>query len=119
MSGIDAITTIRAQFPKAQIIVLRIYPGDVWTRAPQVGMHSYVLKGRCGESCWRRFPWCMPKKSGYRRSLRRSPKIADPQYEIDVVGFIAAGVRTAPKCARNPVLGSLGRVTRFRRLRDC
>jgi len=29
MSGIDAITTIRAQFPEAQIIALRIYPGDV------------------------------------------------------------------------------------------
>lgn len=29
MSGIDAITTIRAQFPEAQIIVMRIYPGDV------------------------------------------------------------------------------------------
>ena len=29
MSGIDAITTIRAQFPEAQIIVPTIYPGDV------------------------------------------------------------------------------------------
>jgi hypothetical protein len=32
----------------------------------------------------------MPGKSGYRRSLRRSPKIPDPHCEIDVVGFIAA-----------------------------
>ena len=29
MSGIDAITTIRVQSPEAQIIVMRIYPGDV------------------------------------------------------------------------------------------
>jgi hypothetical protein len=32
----------------------------------------------------------MPRKSGKRRSLRRSPKIPDPHFEIDVVGFIAA-----------------------------
>ena len=45
MSGIDAITTIRAQFPEARIIVLTILPRRWWTRAPQVGVHSCVLKG--------------------------------------------------------------------------
>jgi DNA-binding NarL/FixJ family response regulator len=46
MSGIDAITTIRAQFPEGRIIVLTIYPGDVQvTRVSQVGVHGYVLKG--------------------------------------------------------------------------
>jgi hypothetical protein len=47
----------------------------------------------------------MPRKSGYRRSLRRSLKIADPHCEIDVVGFIAADNPKLtgpepPKCAR-------------------
>jgi DNA-binding NarL/FixJ family response regulator len=46
MSVIDAITTIRAQFAEARIIVLTIYPGDVQvTRASQVGVHGYILKG--------------------------------------------------------------------------
>ena len=45
MSGIDAITTIRAQFPEARIIVLTILPRRCWTPAPQVGVHSCVLEG--------------------------------------------------------------------------
>ena len=45
MSGIDAIITIRAQFPEARIIVVTILPRRCSTRAPQAGVHGYVLKG--------------------------------------------------------------------------
>ncbi len=50
MSGIDAITSIRAEFPEARIIALTTYPGDVRVvRAFQAGAHGYVLKGEVGK----------------------------------------------------------------------
>jgi len=46
MSGIDAITAIRGEFPDVRIIVLTTYPGDVQAiRAFQAGACGYVLKG--------------------------------------------------------------------------
>jgi len=45
MSGINAIITIRAHIPEARIIVVTILPRRCSTRAPQVGVHGYVLKG--------------------------------------------------------------------------
>ena len=50
MSGIDAITSIRAEFPEARIIALTTYPGDVRViRAFQAGACGYVLKGQVGK----------------------------------------------------------------------
>jgi DNA-binding NarL/FixJ family response regulator len=50
MSGIDAITAIRAEFPEARIIALTTYPGDVRVvRAFQAGARGYVLKGQVGK----------------------------------------------------------------------
>jgi DNA-binding NarL/FixJ family response regulator len=46
MSGIDAISSIRSEFPEAHIIVLTTYAGDVQvTRALQAGARAYLLKG--------------------------------------------------------------------------
>ena len=45
MSGIDAITTIRAQFPGGPYYRTDDLPRRCSTRAPQVGVHGYVLKG--------------------------------------------------------------------------
>jgi DNA-binding NarL/FixJ family response regulator len=46
MSGVDAITSIRAEFPEARIIVLTTYPNDVrLVSAFQAGARGYVLKG--------------------------------------------------------------------------
>jgi DNA-binding NarL/FixJ family response regulator len=45
MSGLDAIVAIRSEFPKARIIVLTTYPGDVQVlRALKAGAQAYLLK---------------------------------------------------------------------------
>lgn len=45
MSGLDAITAIRGEFPDARIIVLTTYKGDVQiTRALKAGAQGYLLK---------------------------------------------------------------------------
>ncbi len=45
MNGVDAIITIRNEFPEARIIVLTTYAGDVQVqRALQVGARAYLLK---------------------------------------------------------------------------
>ena len=46
MSGIDAISAIRGEFPDARIIVLTTHPGDFQvTRALKAGARAYLLKG--------------------------------------------------------------------------
>ena len=46
MSGIDAITAIRSEFPDARIVVLTTYTGDVQVlRALKAGARAYLLKG--------------------------------------------------------------------------
>jgi DNA-binding NarL/FixJ family response regulator len=46
MSGIDAISAIRGEFPDARIIVLTTYAGDFQvSRALQAGARGYLLKG--------------------------------------------------------------------------
>lgn len=46
MSGIDAIGSIRGEFPQARIIVLTTYEGDVQViRALKAGAQAYLLKG--------------------------------------------------------------------------
>ncbi|MGO9931685.1 MAG: response regulator [Steroidobacteraceae bacterium] len=45
MSGLDALSTIRAEFPEARIIVLTTYAGDVQAhRAVKAGSRAYLLK---------------------------------------------------------------------------
>ena len=46
MNGIDAIGSIRGEFPEARIIVLTTYEGDVQVvRALKAGAQAYLLKG--------------------------------------------------------------------------
>jgi len=46
MNGIDAIGSIRSEFPEARIIVLTTYEGDVQVvRALKAGAQAYLLKG--------------------------------------------------------------------------
>lgn len=46
MSGIDAMSSIRGEFPDARIIVLTTHAGDVQvSRALKAGARSYLLKG--------------------------------------------------------------------------
>jgi DNA-binding NarL/FixJ family response regulator len=45
MTGLDAITAIRGEFPEARIIVLTTYAGDVQAlRALKAGARAYLLK---------------------------------------------------------------------------
>ena len=45
MSGVDAISAIRGEFPDARIVVLTTYSGDVQAvRAIQAGARAYLLK---------------------------------------------------------------------------
>ena len=45
MSGIDAISAIRGEFPEARIIMLTTHPGDVQvSRALKAGARAYLLK---------------------------------------------------------------------------
>ena len=45
MSGVDAISAIRGEFPEARIIVLTTYAGDVQAlRAVKAGARGYLLK---------------------------------------------------------------------------
>jgi DNA-binding NarL/FixJ family response regulator len=47
MSGIDAMSAIRAEFPEARIIVLTTHAGDVQiARALKAGARGYLLKGQ-------------------------------------------------------------------------
>ena len=46
LSGIDAISAIRGEFPEARIIVLTTHAGDVQiSRALKAGARAYLLKG--------------------------------------------------------------------------
>lgn len=46
MSGIEALTSIRSEFPDARVVILTTYGGDVLAqRALKAGAHAYVLKG--------------------------------------------------------------------------
>lgn len=45
MSGVDAISALRGEYPQARIIVLTTYAGDVQARrAMQAGARAYMLK---------------------------------------------------------------------------
>lgn len=50
VDGLQAITTIRHEYPDACIVVLTTYPGDARvTRAMTLGATSYLLKTSCRE----------------------------------------------------------------------
>ena len=51
MQGVEAITAIRSEFPKARFIVLTTYDGDEDIyRALQAGARGYLLKDMVGDS---------------------------------------------------------------------
>jgi DNA-binding NarL/FixJ family response regulator len=97
MSGIDAITAIRAEFPTARIIVLTTYGGDALAeRALKAGAQAYVLKGLVGKNLVETI------RIVYAGSKRISPEVAaqladhvgetglSPR-EIEVLFLVSAG----------------------------
>jgi DNA-binding NarL/FixJ family response regulator len=96
-NGIDAIATIRGEFPNARIIVLTTYGGDVQAfRALKAGASGYLLKSMLGTEL---IDTIRLVHAGHRRI---PPEIAEEMAqhfaddalsprEIDVLRSIAAG----------------------------
>jgi DNA-binding NarL/FixJ family response regulator len=97
VSGIDAISAIRAEFPEARIIVLTTYAGDVQvSRALKAGARGYLLKGSLREDL---LETIRAVHAGQRRlsaalaievAEHASDDVLTPR-EIDVLRLIARG----------------------------
>jgi DNA-binding NarL/FixJ family response regulator len=97
MSGIDAMSAIRGEFPGAHIIVLTTHSGDVQvTRALKAGARAYLLKGSLRKELLQTI------RAVYAGQKRVSPELAveiaehaaddglTPR-EIDVLRLVAGG----------------------------
>ena len=97
MSGIDAISAIRGEFPDARIIVLTTHAGDFQvSRAIRAGARGYLLKGMLRKEL---LETIRAVHSGQKRlSAEIAAEIAEhatddvlTHREIDVLRLIAAG----------------------------
>ncbi len=97
MSGIDALSAIRGEFPEARIIVLTSYAGDVQvSRALRSGARGYLLKDMLRKEL---LETIRAVHAGHKRlSSEAATEIAEhatddalTQREIDVLRLIAAG----------------------------
>jgi DNA-binding NarL/FixJ family response regulator len=97
MSGIDALSAIRAEFPDARVIILTTYGGDVLAqRALKAGAYAYVLKGSVRREL---LDTIRAVHSGHRRI---PPEVASTlaahlgdeslsEREVEVLALVAAG----------------------------
>ena len=97
MSGIDAISAIRGEFPEARVIVLTSYAGDVQvSRALKAGARAYLLKGMLRKEL---LETIRAVHAGHKRlSTEVAAEIAEhatdhalTPREIDVLRLIAGG----------------------------
>jgi DNA-binding NarL/FixJ family response regulator len=97
MSGIEAITAIRAEFPNARIIVLTTYAGDVQAAgALKAGASGYLLKNLVRKEL---LETIRVVHAGKRRvppeiAMEIAEHVADDaltEREIEVLGRVAAG----------------------------
>jgi len=97
LNGIEAINSIRSEFPNARIIVLTTYTGDVQVvRALQAGARGYILKGHVHTEL---MDTIRAVNAGQKRipsdiAAELAEHLADDsltQREIDVLRLIAAG----------------------------
>jgi len=97
MSGIDALSAIRGEFPEARVIVLTSYAGDVQvSRALRSGARGYLLKDMLRKEL---LETIRAVHAGQRRlSSEAAAEIAEhatddslTQRETDVLRLIAAG----------------------------
>jgi DNA-binding NarL/FixJ family response regulator len=97
MSGVDAMITIRNEFPDARIIMLTTYTGDVQImRAMKVGARAYLLKSSLDKELLEtiRAVHAGRKMLSPEASLELADHAADDALtpaEIDVLRLIAAG----------------------------
>lgn len=97
VGGVEAITTIRKEFPTARIIVLTTYDGDEDIyRALQAGASGYLLKGMFADEL---IEAIRAVNSGFRRippevAQRLADRMGGPELtarEIDVLKLILKG----------------------------
>jgi DNA-binding NarL/FixJ family response regulator len=97
MSGLEAIETIRREFPKARIIVLTTYSGDVQAaRAISGGAAGYLLKSSLRTELVRTI---RDVHQGRRHIPPEIAKVLAQRYgaddlsarEVEILGLVAAG----------------------------
>jgi len=97
MDGVDAIIAIRSEFPKARIIVLTTYAGDVLAqRALKAGAQAYLLKNDVRKDL---LDTIRAVHTGRKHiDSRIASELADhasddslTRREVEVLGLIAAG----------------------------
>jgi DNA-binding NarL/FixJ family response regulator len=97
MSGIDAISAIRGEFPEARIIILTTHAGDVQvSRALKAGARAFLLKGSLRNEL---LETIRAVHAGHKRlSSEAATEIAEHAIddaltprEIDVLRLVAAG----------------------------
>jgi DNA-binding NarL/FixJ family response regulator len=97
MNGLDALTTIRGEFPEARIIVLTTYTGDVQVlRAMKVGARAYLLKNLLDKELLEtiRAVHAGKRTLSAEASFELAEHAADEALtagEVDVLRLIAAG----------------------------
>jgi DNA-binding NarL/FixJ family response regulator len=97
MNGLDAITTIRGEFPDAKIIVLTTYKGDVQIlRALKAGARGYLLKSTIHKELTETIravhagKKALSPEASYEIAEHATDDALTPA-EIDVLRLIAAG----------------------------
>jgi len=97
MNGLDAILSIRGEFPEAKIIVLTTYQGDVQIlRALKAGARGYLLKNTLHEELLETIravhagKKALSPKASYEIAEHSSDDALTPA-EINVLRLIAAG----------------------------
>jgi DNA-binding NarL/FixJ family response regulator len=97
MSGVDAIKTIRQEFPAARIIVLTTFDGDEDIyRALQAGARGYLLKDMFGEELMDAIRTVHAGKTRIPPAVaqRLAERMGGPSLtarELEVLNLIAAG----------------------------
>src|ERR1700758_308341 len=97
MDGVDAIIAIRSEFPKARIIVLTTYAGDVLAqRALKAGAQAYLLKNDVRKDLpdTIRSVHAGKKRIHYEVAAQLADHVADDALtsrEIEVLALIALG----------------------------
>jgi signal transduction histidine kinase len=106
MSGLDAISAIRAEFPDARIIVLTTYAGDAQAqRALQAGARGYLLKNALHKELLEAIRAvhgdgrALPSKDSFELAAQIPDETLTPD-EIAMLRFIAEGNNVFPEIAR-------------------